>query len=174
MNMANASVDNILLNLKIISKIPENCKISRNFNGVLTLETNTYSNYLPFFIGFKRFVFGDSRERGISDINIIIDIAIDKCEEIINSVSFHRLAHSSNTTTPVSSDDNYIYDKLYTEYTIQHEILHNIYNELKHTIPGILNLKNKYVGDATVTSRIDIILSKIHNYTAMVKKRFFT
>lgn len=168
----NKNIDNIILNLKIISKIPENCKISRNTSGNAQLITLDNSK-IPFFKGFKRFIFGDNRTRSINDISDVINSAIDKINDIINSVVFQNIINCDIVSLN-TNENNFINNKLHTEYTIQRELLFNLYSELEYCTNGILNLKVKYKDDTIITSKIDIILTKITNYTTMIKKQFFS
>jgi hypothetical protein len=161
--MTNYTVDNILLNLKIISKIPENCRVRRNAtDGGISIDS---SYKLPLILSFKRMVLGDSRQRSISDIKDIIDISISKCNDIINSVVFQK--------SVATNEDKFLADKVDTEYIQQTEILYSIYNELKNSIHGLLNLKNKYQCDTNITSKIDIIISKVTNYTTIINNKYF-
>jgi len=152
-------IDTALLNLKIISKIPENSRIRRD-NELIAID----SGYLLFL---KRFIFGDSREKALSDINIIVDFVIDKCNDIINSRYFkknHRVKHI---------EDSFIQEKLDDEYSKQYELLENIYINLKNSIGGLDNLKKTYWDDTTAVSKIDIIISKICNHTTNLEKKIF-
>lgn len=172
----NNGIDNIILNLKIISKIPENCKVSRNNNGdnqLITLDNKKYTSFFPLINCIKRFLYRDSRERSVNDISNIVDIAINKSNDITNSVLFQGII-KYDIKTLNTSENNFINDRLQSEYTILSESLFNIYTELNACVIGICNLKNKYKGDATITSKIDIILTKINNYTSMIKKRFYS
>ena len=64
-------LSNVLVNLKVISKIAENGKISTtSVNNTIAIENENY------FTPIWRFVNGDSRKRAIECINDIVDNAI--------------------------------------------------------------------------------------------------
>lgn len=164
--MLGLSESSILLGLKVISKIPENCKISRSSTGICIDTKYT----IPFIASMKRTINGDSRERTINDIKEIIELSINKCDEIINSVIFQKI-NGLNSTLEI--EDAYISNKLDTEYIQQYEMLSTINNELINSILGLKNLKKKYYKDSTITSQLDIIIIKINSYTSMLNKKFF-
>lgn len=152
-------LDNMLLNLKIISKIPENGRIKRSELGTIALDNRVTLNWL------RRSINRDSRKRSIDDINSTIEFSIEKCNDIINSKYFeeHHIHRSKS--------HSFISRKIDDEYIKQYEILETIHNELKRTLAGLINLKTTYYEDMTSVSRIDIIISKIRNYTSELEKR---
>jgi hypothetical protein len=62
--------EKLLINLKIISKIPKNGRITKSSDGIIYLE----SNY--FFKSIKRFLTSDSRKQSISELSSIYNEAI--------------------------------------------------------------------------------------------------
>jgi hypothetical protein len=150
--------DFILLNLKIISKIPENCKISIDSKGNLKLMMNNTGA-----IGsIKRFLFRDSRTKSIEGISNIIESSINLCKEVIDSSVFQRGQQES-----VQVD----YFSLDTDFINKYSLLTNLYIELKASIAGLLNLKNHYCSDITTISKLDIIISKIQNFITILEKK---
>jgi len=143
-------IETLLLNLKIIGKIPENGRLRRSEQGTLAIDNS---------FGFFRFMNGDTRKKAINDINEIISFGIEKCNDIINSKYFDEYYKSEQVTKRI---DN--------EYTKNYELLIIIYSELKNCIQGLSNLKTTYIDDSTVLSRIDIIISKIENFTIELEK----
>jgi len=152
-------VNSVLLNLKIISKIPENCRIKRG-NGIISLDTGN-------FLFIKRFLLGDSRERALADINVTIDFAIEKCNDIINS-RFFKKNHRY-----LLIDDSFISEKIDDEYMRQYELLEVIYDDLKASINGLVNLKRTYSSDTITTSKLDLIMIKIKNHITSLEKKIF-
>ena len=55
--------DKLLINLKIISKIQKNGRISRSYDGIISLESDVI------YQSIKRFVLNDSRKQAIFEIN---------------------------------------------------------------------------------------------------------
>lgn len=100
--MNNNTYESLMINLKIISKIPQNGRISRNYNintsnvNNIILETNN-TVLLP----FKRLYYGDSRYTAIQDINNIINNTMEYIKEIeINSfdIKIKQLLHALENT----------------------------------------------------------------------------
>lgn len=76
--------DKLLINLKIISKIQKNGRITRSHSGIIYLEYDTF--YQP----VKRFINGDSRRQSVFEINSIIDECIEKVNLLIMSTTNYQ------------------------------------------------------------------------------------
>ncbi len=148
-------VDTMLLNLKIISKIPENGKLRRSEQGTLAIDTNHW---------VLRYIRGDSRIRTIQDITSTISFAIEKTNEITNSKYFTE--HNK-----FDINNSFILSKLDLEYYKQYDLLKLINDELKACIKGLMNLRSVYSADITTVSKIDIIISKINTHTEELDKK---
>lgn len=151
-------IDKLLLNLKIISKIPENSKLKRSEQGTLAIESNYNMNWLI------RYIRGDSRSRTIEDIGTTIDFAIEKTNEITNSKYFTE--HNK-----FDINNSFILSKLDIEYYKQYDLLQLINNELKAVIKGMMNLRSVYSEDITTVSKIDILILKINRQTEELDKK---
>jgi hypothetical protein len=82
------TVEYLLLNLKIIGKIPKHGRIQRSDKkGLIILE----NNYSPLFLSFKRYYYGDSRDIAIEDLNFIINLSIDCVRKMESSVSIANM-----------------------------------------------------------------------------------
>jgi len=128
--------DSIILNLKVISKIPKNGKLRNGTQGnLLILESEGYLQ------GLKRYLYGDSRSRAVDDILELITNVDSRINTSINS-KFFNLKESD-------------------EYRLLISQMEQIYVELQHCIGGLDNLKKTYFDDVTTTSKIDIIIEKI-------------
>lgn len=127
----------LLLNLRIISKIPENGKINRCENGLFSISTkNSYTNKL------FRFVSGDNRSNNIKEISQLIDLVIYTVSEIFNSKFY----------------DEELYPVGYNE---RKEKIMNYYSAMEISLKGLDNLKNTYKNDEVASSKIDLIVEKI-------------
>ena len=126
--------DKLLINLKIISKIQKNGRISRSYDGLLSLESDTM------YQAIKRFIFKDSRRQTVFEINSIITETVD---------TMHRLLESK-----------YILDYDSNSY-IDSVIM--LIEELEKCRLGIENLKFTYKSDENICSQIDIVILKINN-----------
>lgn len=139
-------IDLLLLNLKIIGKIPENGRICRSEKGTIALEETKYFQWV------KRYFLGDNRKQAISDIHLIVNTAFDKINDIIESKYFNK--------TNIS------------EYEKKHEMLNNIYIELEKCPKGLEHLKKTYNYDVTTVSSLEILISKIILFNNNIKTKY--
>ena len=138
-------LSNVLVNLKVISKIGENGKISTtSVNNTIAIETENYLT--PIW----RFINGDSRKRAIESINDIIDNAIQISNNMIQHTCMSIYEQKDTPTT---------YDV--TEFNKQYQSLKIISTELQNSQKGLNNLKNTYKNDATVTSQLEVLSSSV-------------
>lgn len=150
--------DKLLINLKILSRIPKNGRISRSLDGIISLETDTI--YQP----FRRFFTSDSRKQSVSEINSIINECIETLLHINNSKWMN------------------IKFKDTEEYHKGMENISLLINSLKLAEIGIENLKFTYQTDPNISCQLEIIILKINttlkefsqklsNYTADLEKK---
>lgn len=130
--------DKLLINLKIISKIQKNGRITRSYDGIISLENEI------FYQSIKRFFSNDSRRQATFEINSVINEAIDMLRHILNSKYMNK--SYSNTD----------------EYAKNCENMSLILTELEAARLGIDNLKFTYQNDQNTSSQIDIIILKIN------------
>lgn len=131
--------DKLFINLKILGKIQKNGRICRSYDGIISLENDT------FYQSLKRTLSSDSRKQSIFEINSIINECIDCLNGIINSKYMNKL--QANT------DD----------YFKSCEDISLILKELTCAKTGIENLKFTYTVDANIESQLDIIIVKIQS-----------
>jgi hypothetical protein len=130
--------DKLLINLKIISKIQKNGRISRSYDGIISLETDV------FYQSIKRFMLNDSRKQAIFEINSVITESIEMLNHIINSKHMNK----NFSQTP--------------EYIKNCENINLIITEMEHAKSGVENLKFTYQTDHNIASQIDILILKIN------------
>jgi len=126
--------EKILVNLKIISQIQKNEKIKKSVNGFISIEPNSSIQFIT------RFLFNDSRNHTISEINSILNETNLFINELIHFKSPHL--HLS--------------------------ILQILYTELSNCINGISNLKFTYQSDLNTSSQLDIIILKINHLLSQI------
>lgn len=131
--------DKLFINLKILSKIQKNGRISRSSDGIIALEHET------FYQSIKRFVTSDSRRQSVFEINSIINETIECMNNIVNSKFMNKMY--SNTD----------------EYYKNCENLNLLLQELISAKVGIENLKFTYSADPNVNSQLDILVIKINS-----------
>jgi len=130
--------DKLLINLKILSKIQKNGRISRSYDGIIALENDTVYKSL------KRFLTNDSRKQAIFEINSIVNECIETLNYICNSKYMNKDYHYTD------------------EYLHNCENVHLILSEMELARLGIINLKFTYQSDHNIASQLDIIILKIN------------
>lgn len=130
--------DKLLINLKILSKIQKNGKITRSYDGIISLDHETF--YQP----IRRFISSDSRKQAIFEINSIITEAIESFSNILNSKFTNK--NYCNTDEYKKNCDN----------------LRLLLNEIELAKIGVENLKFTYQNDQNVVSQLDIIILKMN------------
>lgn len=139
--------DKLLINLKIISKIQKNGRISRSYDGIISLESDV------FYQSIKRFMLNDSRKQAVFEINSVITEAIDILNHILNSKFMNK---------------NYAQT---SEYMKNCENLSLIMTEMELAKMGIENLKFTYQTDQNIVSQLDILILKINTTLKDVGQR---
>lgn len=130
--------DNLLINLKILSKIQKNGRIARSCDGIIALENDTY--YQP----IKRFISHDSRKQAVFEINSIITECINTLHHILNSKYTNKTFYKTD------------------EFMKNIENLNLLITEMELAKGGILNLKFTYQNDPNISSQLDITILKIN------------
>lgn len=132
--------DKLFINLRILSKIPKNGRITRSSNGIVSIEHETV---VP--LALKRFLFNNSRKQSVFEINSIITECIDTLDSLSNSKWV-------NKPSTIEEGDPF--------YKTCEEIL-QLLVELESAKVGIINLKFTYINDINVVSQLDIAILKI-------------
>ena len=128
-------IDTIILNLKIISEIREHDKLSVN-EEIISIDNP------GLFQGIKRWYFNNNRKLTIEKIESIIEKTMSLTKSKINIIQTNNIV------------------KTYFEEEISH-FFHRIYHELINAKKGLENLKITYKVDISITSRIELVISKI-------------
>ena len=129
--------DKLFINLRKLGKIQKNGKIARSYDGIISLEQNSFLQPI------KRFLLGDSRKQSVFEINSVVNETIHTLQSIMNSKYMHQ--HYANTD----------------EYIKNCENIGLILSEFEQAKYGIENLKFTYTDDANIAPQLDIIIIKI-------------
>jgi hypothetical protein len=129
--------DKLLINLRILSKIQKNGKITRSYDGIITLDSETILQPI------KRFLANDSRKQAVHEIRSIINECEDTFYNIVNSKYLHTQYYGSD------------------EYIKALESLQLLNSELENASVGVENLKFTYSNDQTIVSQLDIMVLKL-------------
>jgi len=141
-----AQGDKILLNLKIISKIPNYGRVRRDKNGVITLETN------DMFTPMRRYFFSDGREQSVVDIMNIVVSAFSEIRNIVRELQGH---------ISIQSEAQCYAERMYTAKAL--------IRELAACKSGLFNLHNTYTDDVKTTAAIDMVCDKIDSFMATMR-----
>lgn len=152
-------LDNLLLELKILSNVKEFDKISIRDNLVID------SPHMLQFISRK--IGGDSRDKTINyidtiinDIFSILDLLLE--EEIEKAEPISIINKTQYTYSDTNKNKNISNKKNnFKDTTIN--IYQTINQNLTESIGGLQNLKITYLNDITMTSKIDMLIVKIQN-----------
>jgi hypothetical protein len=97
-------------------------------------------NTIPFLTSLKRYYYGDSRNKAINDINCIINNGIEIIEQL-------KTRHDTINQTKITC----------------------LLFHIEKCIIGLNNLKITYINDITMSSKLDILITKIYNYIELYK-----
>lgn len=141
--------DKLFINLRILSKIQKNGRVSKSINGVISLESNV------FYQSIKRFLSQDSRQQTVHEIRSIVADAIECGTSIVNS---RHLVSGWNV--PIDHVEKEIRRGLVKD-------LVRLTEELKSAQLGISNLVFTYQEDPNTVSQLDICIMKITEATTI-------
>jgi hypothetical protein len=146
----NEITDNILVNLKIISKIAPNNKL-KLIHNTTTIEKEGIASWL------LRWYNGDSREKTVNFIKVVLADAINMTNDIMNSTYINN---KNRRTT---------YEE--TEYTKSLSTLFLIKNEMNNSKSGIINLQKTYELDIQIISQLEVVMNKIDGHLGIIERK---
>ena len=141
-NLDSMSVDDILLNLKIISCIRTSDRLSKNKENILEIETDDLLQ------GIRRWWFGRSRNETISSIKKIIQSAFEITDKTLDNENSSLKQQS--TFYDNKSKNNYFNEE-------NSSLLQRFVIELNSACRGLDNLKLTYKDDTRIVSEISIL-----------------
>lgn len=140
-------LDNLIVNLRIVSKIPEGGKICTTGAGQIRIEdTKTLDGWIS---AGKRRLTGDSRDQAVKTLMQIINDVEELSDNIIDSLKTGL--DNSNHQSPGALNEN----------NKKCRTLRKLSNMLKNSKRGLSNLHKTYADDANVTARLDEVMDKI-------------
>ena len=155
-------LDTIILNLKIIANIKEYDKLSI-IDDKICIDT-------PYMLqGLWRKWYGQGRNETLECIKKVINDIFMFTDELLKMNS-----NRSFRSNPIPIINNTNNNNTHTNITGFKEsnscIFSTIMINLDESIKGIQNLKITYLGDTTISSELDLLISKIHNRIEQIKK----
>lgn len=134
------TIDQLLLDLKILSQIKKNDKICTN-DDKLSIDNPRI------FQGFSRWFYNNSRDSTMEYIETTLHSTLYFTNLILTNESISPDA-SSNMPNQKFHDNN-------------SELLKKFYIEMLHSVDGLKNLKSTYEQDITIASRIQLVIDKL-------------
>ncbi len=141
-------MNNILVNLSVISKIKPNDKIYMSSDNFVSIEHES------FLQGVLRYIYKNSRKKNINNLNNFYSMVYAYIDELVNSKYMYLLANTN--------DDN---------FQNTHNNIKNIHKNIKASIHGLENLKKTYSPDVVTVSQIDVIINEINNYVQRIESK---
>ena len=143
-------LDKIFINLKIISKIQENGKITTTHPGQITLQEQTMFN------AFWRTLTGDSRKSTVSFLQQLLNNVDVTSNSLIRSPYFNNF----------DSSDMYQVN----EHNMILEQLRKLSQELRNSKNGVANLHITYNDDASIEAKLEEIMGRTDSLINKIEK----
>ena len=137
-------LDSYLLNLKILSNIKEFDKLSTDGDNII-IDTP------HIFQGLIRAWNGDSRTITITNINSLINYIFEISDILLEK----ELVNTNNNSKFIIAKPKFMDNNSM--------LFQKIVIGLNESINGLQNLKITYIGDVSITSKLDLIITKIQN-----------
>ncbi len=146
-------IQNILINLNILSKVKPYDKIYINKDNLITIEYNSI------FQGIFRFIYNNSREKNLTNLITFYQSVYIIVDELLNS------QYLNNTKLK-----NYILEDC-DEFNKVYNNLQKINYYLELSLKGINNLKKTYNADIVTDSKLDIVINNTELYINKISKK---
>ena len=136
-------LDNILIELRIIAKVPENGRICTTTSDPVAVEDNDTCQAI------RRWVCGDSREQMYKVLKNIVEKIIDISDTLISSgfMNFPK--------------DKDVSHHEYSEHKKHYDQLNALATEIDHSLKGFGNIHGTYQEDATIASKLEVLISRL-------------
>lgn len=144
------TMEDVLTNLKIISNVNPNDKITF-IDNMLVIDPPIYGQ------GIIRWWRADSRINSMNEIEKLIENVFSIIDDIYSS----EINHTTNSTV----ENNYYYKRsIPNNYfkTENSQQLQTFSSELTNAVKGLQHLKMTYQTDISICSKIDVMIDKIN------------
>lgn len=141
-------MDRLFINLRIISKLPENGRIGTTSAGEIYIEKDKFQTTL------MRTITGDSRDKSVDFLLQLMHDVQQSSDNIIKALYIakqHDRDNANNITTLEQINEN----------AKKSQQLHKLIRELKKSKTGIKNLNATYKKDPTISAKIEEILDQV-------------
>lgn len=153
-------LDNIFVNLRVLSKIPEEGRISTTGTGQIKLEdTKTFGGWAA---TGRRKLTGDSRDEAVKVLMQLINDITEISDNIINSL----IVPSSNSTQDAINSIGLLNDN-----SKKCHQLNKLCVMLRNAKKGIVNMhRTTYSDDINITAKLDEIMDKMDQQNARISE----
>ena len=156
-------MQNTLINLNIVSKIRPNDKIYVNTDNYISIE------YDSMFQGFLRFIYNNSRNKNINNLNNFYTTVFNQVNDLIDSKYLN--IYNSKFDLEHKCEKNYKCNLENTNFLKVYSELMEMNHYIKLSINGLENLKQTYISDILSSSKIDIIITSVENNIKKINKK---
>lgn len=139
--------DVTLLNLKILTSIPENNKLIVSTDNIIKFLKPSYTSSI------YRFLLRESRDTTIKHISDVIESVNDIVCGVVNS-KFFKISLKTNL------EESFIVERITDEVSKNVSKILLIKEELINLKPSFENLKKTYCNDTTTIQKINVLLDK--------------
>lgn len=143
-------IDNLIVNLRIISKIQENGKISTVSSGQISLQRDSATT------SFWRTITGDSREKTVAFLVQLMDDVTEVTDNIL--CSKYMIDYDPTNMYQINERNKRI------------DQLTNLSRQLQNSKKGVVNLYTTYKKDATNSSKIEGVIEKIDSQVIKIER----
>ena len=143
--------DNLLVNLKIISKLVPQNRL-KLLHSSSTIEPDTM------FSCIARWYNGDSRGKTVQFIKTVISDSIKITNDLMNSTYVNNVDTKKNT-----------YEE--TEFTKALNVLQLIQEEMTRCKTGLKNLQMTYEHDIQIVSQLEVQMNKIDGHLGIIERK---
>ena len=143
--------ENVLTNLKILSNLKTNDKLSKDDKNILIIDSPYYGQ------GVARWWYSDSRDETMKHLENIINNSFKLIDNIYSS--------EFKDITGNDIENNYYYKHTIPKNYFKSENSQQLQVfsiELTNSIKGLENLKLTYKNDIAICSKIDVLIEKIN------------
>jgi hypothetical protein len=146
-------IQNILINLNILSKIKPYDKIYINKDNLIMIEYNSL------FQGIFRFFYNNSREKNLTNLLTFYQSVYCTIDDLLNSQYLNN-----DQLYNYIEEDNDEFNKVINN-------LSKINHYLELSLSGLNNLKKTYNTDIVTDSKLDIIINNTEIYNNKITKK---
>jgi len=160
-------LDNLLLELKIISNLKEYDKLDITPESSLRIDS-------PHFLQFlTRTYNSNSRDKSIDYLNELIEKIFKITDELLEKEMEKKKPISTLHVSDTKTNGLYLNKNMeLTKIQFKDDIIsifQNINQHLMTSIGGLQNLKITYLNDVSTTSKLDMLIVKIQNRINKIK-----